>query len=114
MLTIPAYFQPYRHQLERVFIYYSSFGDKDNFSILKIQNYSRLLTDMQLVNNPSIISQYDVIFYAKTNSGQLNFSNFLLILEPVSNLAFANLPSAERIQRLLMMHIQPLHDYIMS
>ena len=81
METITEHLQPYKYQLQKVFIYYCSYADKHNYSLLKIQNFSRLLTDLQLINTQTLISHCDLIFYAKANhAGHINFKTFTEIL----------------------------------
>lgn len=51
------HFDPYydlvRSQLHTIFVYYCSFGDRDNYHTLKVQNYRRMLSDTQLIEQPS-------------------------------------------------------------
>lgn len=41
----------FKTQLQRIFVYYCSFADKESFSSLKIQNYRRFILDLQLPQN---------------------------------------------------------------
>lgn len=113
MESLQPELEPFRTQLQRIFVYYCSFGDKDNHSLLKIQNYQRLLSDLQLLTDPTLISQYDVIFYSKSAASALNFRHFADALTPISELAFGE-KQEKGLERLLSMHVQPLHDYIFA
>jgi len=79
----------YRYQLQRVFVYYCSFGDKDNYALLKIQNYQRLFSDMQIINDPSLVPQFDVLFYSHSNQqSSLTFKQFTDVLPHICSLIF--------------------------
>ena len=65
--------EAYKTQLERIFIYYCSFADKENLTFLKIQNYRRLLLDLQIPTTPQQKSQVDLIFYSHAQTTALSF-----------------------------------------
>lgn len=96
-------------------MYYSSFGDKDNCTLLKLQNYRRLLTDLQLLTpdkTPSNLpSKCDLIFYAKATPAGVVLPAFLGLLTSVAGLIIAE---EDAFGKLMRRHMQPLHDYIMA
>lgn len=66
-------FELLKHQLRTVFVYYCSFGDRDNYTLLKIQNYRRMLIDAQLIENPLDYPQLDIIYAAHRHHGGVDF-----------------------------------------
>jgi hypothetical protein len=83
--------QAYHTQIQRLFIYYCAFSDKEDNALLKIQNYQRLLSDLQFPNYQYLVPQLDVIFYSQARSKSLDLSRFTATLRPIAELFFPNL-----------------------
>jgi hypothetical protein len=107
-------FDSYQTQLERIFVYYCSFADKDNHSHLKIQNYRRLLGDLHLNNHHTLISQFDLIFCSRVHPNGMELGTFIKSLKSIAALAFQGGSESEKVQRLLTQHLQPLYDVILK
>lgn len=96
-------------------MYYSSFGDKENCTLLKLQNYRRILTDLQLFppdKTPSNLpSRCDLIFYAKATPAGVVLPAFSSLLAAVAEILITE---EDPFGKLMRRHVQPLHDYIMT
>jgi hypothetical protein len=89
-----AELQSFHCQLQRLFVYYCSFGDKDSYALLKIQNYQRLLSDMQLVTDPSLPPRLDLLFYSHSNQqSSLSFRQFTGLLPHICPLVLVDVPT---------------------
>ena len=106
--------EAYQTQLERIFSYYCSFADKENLSTLKIQNYRRLLLDLQISTPLHLKSQLDLIFYSHAQPTALSFETFLPTLIEVSCFVFQGEEKGTALQKMLTQHIQPLYDVILK
>ncbi len=84
--------EPVKTELQRIFVYYCSFADKESYSLLKIQNYRRFITDLQLANHSALAKQLDLVFYSHAHSTALNLLNFTTALYQIASLAFSDLP----------------------
>ncbi len=69
-------------------MFYCSFADKDNYALLKIQNYQRLIADLQLGDYQHLIPQFDVIFYRHAQTSSLDIFKFIKVLQDISALVF--------------------------
>jgi hypothetical protein len=58
-----------KQQLKIIFIFYSSFGDRDNYKLLKNQSYRRMLCDAQISQTDEDVKKYDII-YSKHNKNR--------------------------------------------
>jgi hypothetical protein len=101
MQTLLKEMEAYQTQLERIFIYYCSFADKENLSTLKIQNYRRLLLDLQVPTPTHLKSQIDLIFYSHAQHTALSFETFLSTLIEVSSFVFQGEDKGTALQKIL-------------
>ena len=62
--------------LQTIFLYYASFGDRNNFKLLKQQNYRRFLIDSQTVTSEDQFPYYDILF-RKIDRNAVAFPQFL-------------------------------------
>ncbi len=65
-----------------MFIYYSSFADRNNYHLLKHQNYRRFLIDCEIVKGSGDFPEFDILFkkISKGNSNAVNYDEFLKLL----------------------------------
>lgn len=75
-----------KQQLKVIFIFYSSFGDRDNYKLLKNQSYRRMLCDAQISQSEVDVKKYDIIYskYNKNRSG-LMFQEFIDMLPEIAH-----------------------------
>jgi hypothetical protein len=104
----------FKTQIQRIFVYYCSFADKESYSLLKIQNYRRFILDMQLSQNSTLISQLDLVFYSHSQSTNLTLQGFSTVLGQIASLVFVDIEKEARLQKLLNIHLQPLYDQILK
>lgn len=69
--------------LQTIFLYYASFGDRNNYSLLKQQNYRRFLIDSETVTNESEFPYFDILF-RKIDRNAVAYPQFL---EMIPNMA---------------------------
>lgn len=80
-----------RQQLMTIFIFYSSFGDRDNYRLLKIQNFKRMLLDAQIVTSEEQGKHYDILYWQNKNKTGLAFEEFLDMLPRLAEMHYARM-----------------------
>ncbi|KAL4508262.1 hypothetical protein ABPG72_003566 [Tetrahymena utriculariae] len=101
-------------QLKRVlyviFIYYSSYGERNNVRNLKSSKFIKMMNDcgFQLLQQ-----KFDLIFFQSTQSNgnkhYADFDRFLIILNSVSNIFFQT-----NFTKLYVKHLKPLYQKIIE
>ena len=70
-------------QLHLIFIYYTSYADRNNFRLLKQQNYRRFLIDSETVMKEASFVHYDIAFQ-KINHTAVLFGEFLNLIPDIA------------------------------
>ena len=70
-------------QLQIIFIYYTSYADRNNFRLLKQQNYRRFLIDSESVKHESALVYFDLAFQ-KINHSAIIFKDFLALIPEIA------------------------------
>ena len=106
-----------KQQLKTIFIFYSSFGDRDNYKLLKNQSYRRMLCDAQICRNEEAVKEFDIVYskHNKTKSG-LTFVEFINMLPEIAQQVYADegMSPKEALTRLMKEHLLVLEDFILS
>ena len=61
--------------LHVVFLYYASYADRNNYKLLKMQNYRRFLIDSETVTDQSSFPPFDIAF-RKIHTTSINQQQF--------------------------------------
>ena len=69
--------------LQIIFIYYTSYADRNNFSLLKQQNYRRFLIDSDTIKHKSSLVHYDLAFQ-KISHSAIIFKDFLALIPNIA------------------------------
>ena len=101
-------------QIERIFVYYCSFADKENHTLLKMLNYKRLLNDLQLNITPELTSQLDIIVCSHASTSGLSLGIFVEVIGDVSQLLFEGENRDNAIKKMVNQHLEPLYDVIIK
>ena len=106
-----------KQQLKTIFIFYSSFGDHDNYKLLKNQSYRRMLRDTQICRNEESVKKFDIIYSKnnKTKSG-LTCVEFINILPEIAHQVYIDegITPKEALTRLMKEHLLILEESILS
>lgn len=70
-------------KLQVIFIYYTSYADRNNFKLLKQQNYRRFLIDSETVRSESAFVYFDIAFQ-KINHSSIIFKDFLKLIPEIA------------------------------
>ena len=102
-----------REELERIFAYYASFGDRLNTKTLGQQQFNLFLKDCQLYPSPGFQQVHvDLLFREILNEhGSLKFDVFCDTLPTIAVARFSKeneIPSHEAFRTLLCNHVLPL------
>lgn len=73
-----------RWRLRVIFLYYASFADRNNYKLLKSQNYRRFLIDSETVTDQSGFAAYDIAF-RKIHSTAINHTQFQELIPAISS-----------------------------
>lgn len=103
-----------RHQLMNIFIFYASFGDRDNYRLLKIQNFKRMLLDAQIVTIEEQGKHYDILYWQNKNKTGLTFNEFLDMLPKLAEMHYAKhkMPRRDALMKLMNEHFLILEEFI--
>ncbi|EAR99586.2 hypothetical protein TTHERM_00138490 (macronuclear) [Tetrahymena thermophila SB210] len=101
-------------QLKRVlyviFIYYSSYGERNNVRNLKSSKFIKMMNDCGFSQHQQ---KFDLIFFQSTqqngNKHYADFDRFLIILNSVSNIIFQS-----NFTQLYVKHLKPLYEKIIE
>lgn len=69
--------------LQLIFVYYSSFADRNNYKLLKQQNYRRLLIDCECVQQEGNFAHFDIAFQKLSHSAII-FKDFLKLIPEIA------------------------------
>lgn len=70
-------------RLQIIFVYYTSYADRNNFRLLKKQNYRRFLIDSETIKSESALVYFDIAFQ-KINHSAIIFKDFLKLLPEIA------------------------------
>ena len=70
-------------QIHMIFIYYTSYADRNNFRLLKQQNYRRFLIDSETVMKEASFVHYDIAFQ-KINHTAILFGELLNLIPDIA------------------------------
>ena len=70
-------------ELQIIFIYYTSYADRNNFRMLKQQNYRRFLIDSETVKHESSLVHFDIAFQKLSHSAII-FKDFLALVPEIA------------------------------
>jgi len=74
-----------RWRLRLIFLYYASYADKNNYKLLKSQNYKRYLIDSESVVEQSGFAPFDIAF-RKVHSSSIKLDQFLELLPVIARM----------------------------
>ena len=75
--------QALKWRLRLIFLYYASYADKNNYKLLKSQNYKRFLIDSESVIEQSGFAPFDIAF-RKVHSSSIKLDQFLELLPVIA------------------------------
>lgn len=90
-----------RQKLLNIFIFYASYGDRDNYRLLKIQNFRRMLLDAQIARTEEQGKHYDIMYYQNKNKTGLTFEEFIDLLPKLAQSHYTNRNIANRKDMLM-------------
>lgn len=70
-------------KLQVIFVYYTSFADRNNFKLLKQQNYRRFLIDSETIKTESSLVHFDIAFQ-KISHNAIIFKDFLKLIPEIA------------------------------
>ena len=102
-------------QLKIIFTFYSSFGDRTNFTCLKSNKFHKLLSDANISDSQLPTKQLDLLFVKQTSHhSNLSFSKFLDLLPKLSFCKYPALEPKLSFEKLINEHLLPLYSNIMN
>ena len=96
------------HDLFILFMYYTSYGDKLNLTLLSHSNYVRMMKDADIFNNGAF-ADLDLIYkkYSKTKS-KMSFNDFTNSLVDLSHIICQAMYKQQEIENMIKIYFIPL------
>lgn len=66
-------------KLQIIFVYYTGYADRNNYKLLKQQNYRRFLIDSETVKSETSLVHFDIAFQKVSNTA-IVFKEFLNLI----------------------------------
>lgn len=104
-----------KSQLKIIFTFYSSFGDRTNFTFLKSNKFHKLISDASISNTNFSTKQLDLLFVKQSSHrSSLTFAQFLDLLPRLSVAKYPTMDPKLGFEKLLNENLLPLYQNIMN
>ena len=103
--------------LMKLFLYYSSFGDKTKVGILSHGNFLLLLKDSKILNDKISVDLADLVIRASLKKNKFfGFKDFCDIFVKLSEILYSEIPSSqsENLIKTLTTYVVPLYSSLLS
>jgi hypothetical protein len=101
-------------RMKNIFMFYTSFGDRLNASLLKSNKFHKMLVDANIREGLDP-TKLDLLFVSENkHKANMNFETFLNMIPGLAALKYPNMTQGEAISALVEKHFLPLYNSIMQ
>lgn len=102
-----------KQELFYVFTYYCSFADRQNYCLMKVQNFKRMLTDAQIIANANVHS-IDLLYtkYKKKGNSAIDFEGFIQGLPYIAKISHGE--DDDGLRKIIKENFHALYEFIIE